>query len=119
MKWVYSFVLLFCLIFSGVSVFAADNTADGLEVRAWTIKSGSTLKSTLEDWSRISNERWSVIWEHPSDYRIQTSTVFHGSFEDVVGLLVTAVYRNAPELSVTLYRGNNVVHVTVSSNIHE
>lgn len=83
----------------------------GLGDDAWAIMAGSTLKSTLEGWSRMATPEWSVIWDNPTDYRIRASATFYGSFEDAVGRLVDAVHQSNPELRVTLYRGNQVIHV--------
>jgi hypothetical protein len=83
----------------------------GIQTDAWAVLAGSTLKSTLEGWGRISNTGWSVIWDNPTDYRIRASATFYGSFEDAVGRLVDAVHQSNPELTVTLYRGNKVIHV--------
>ncbi len=84
---------------------------EGLGSDAWAALAGSTLKSTLEGWARISEPEWSVIWDNPTDYRIRASATFYGSFEDTVGRLVDAIHQSNPELSVTLYRGNRVIHV--------
>lgn len=84
---------------------------DGLQTDAWAVLAGSTLKSTLEGWGRMADGEWSVIWDNPTDYRIRASATFYGSFEDSVGRLVDAIHQSNPELSVTLYRGNRVIHV--------
>jgi hypothetical protein len=83
----------------------------GLGDGAWAVLAGSTLKSTLEGWARITEPQWEVIWDNPTDYRIRASATFYGTFEDAVGRLVDAVHQSNPELSVTLYRGNKVIHV--------
>lgn len=83
----------------------------GIQTDAWAVLAGSTLKSTLEGWSAISEDNWSVIWDNPTDYRIRASATFYGSFEDAAGRLVDAIHQSNPELSVTLYRGNHVIYV--------
>ena len=97
------------------------NLADveGLQADAWAVMAGSTLKSTLEGWGRTSGEGWTVIWDNPVDYRIRASATFYGSFEDAVGRLTDAIHQSNPELSVTLYRGNSVIHVTAASITNE
>jgi hypothetical protein len=108
-------------IASAPSAAAGDgdmSSVQGIQTDAWAVLAGSTLKSTLEGWGSISNTGWSVIWDNPTDYRIRASATFYGSFEDAVGRLVDAVHQSNPELSVTLYRGNKVIHVdaiTISS----
>jgi len=110
-----------CAGFTASPVMAGDGNmanVQGLETDAWAALAGSTLKSTLEGWARIAEPEWSVIWDNPTDYRIRASATFYGSFEDTVGRLVDAVHQSNPELSVTLYRGNRVIHVdalTISS----
>lgn len=76
---------------------------------AWAVMAGSSLKETLEGWSRESS--WQIVWDNPVDYRLRASAVFYGSFEDAVGRLVDAIHQNNSALSVTLYRGNNIMHV--------
>ena len=85
-----------------------------IQSEIWTITAGSTLKATLEGWGRIPDQAWSVIWDHSSDYRFRTSATFYGPFEDVIGRLVDVIHSDHPELSVTLYRGNHVIHVAES-----
>lgn len=75
----------------------------------WAVMSGGSLKSTVEGWARVSG--WTVVWDNPVDYRIRASATFQGTFEEVVALLVDAIHQASPELTVTLYRGNRVLHV--------
>jgi len=75
----------------------------------WAVMSGASLKGTIEGWSRITG--WTVVWDNPLDYRIRSSATFHGGFEEAVALLVDAIHQNSPEMTVTLYRGNSVIHV--------
>lgn len=90
--------------------------ASGAQSDGWVVMPNTTLKSTLESWSQ--EEGWQVIWDNPVDYRIRASVVLYGGFEEAVGRLVDAVHQTNPSLSVTLYRGNKVIHVeerTISS----
>jgi len=82
-------------------------TAPAREV--WAVLSGGSLKATIEGWARISG--WTVVWDNPVDYRIRASATFHGGFEEAVARLVDAIHQGSPELTVTLYRGNRVLHV--------
>jgi hypothetical protein len=75
----------------------------------WAVLSGGSLKGTIEGWARISG--WTVVWDNPVDYRIRASATFHGGFEEAVARLVDAIHQGSPELTVTLYRGNRVLHV--------
>jgi hypothetical protein len=75
----------------------------------WAVMSGASLKSTIEGWARSSG--WTVIWDNPFDYRIRASATFHGGFEEAVARLIDAIHQNSPEMTVTLYRGNRVIHV--------
>ena len=75
----------------------------------WAVMSGASLKGTIEGWSRISG--WTVVWDNPLDYRIRASATFHGGFEEAVARLVDAIHQNSPDVTVTLYRGNRVLHV--------
>ena len=75
----------------------------------WAVLSGGSLKSTIEGWARVSG--WTVIWDNPVDYRVRASATFQGTFEEAVARLVDAIHQASPELTVTLYRGNRVLHV--------
>ena len=108
----YGIVLVIAMLSSPTALDAEPSLEPGhIQADPWNITAGATLKTTLEDWGRIANPSWSVIWEHSSDYRIRTSVTFYGSFEDVTGRLVDVIHDRHPELSVTLYRGNQVIHV--------
>ena len=81
----------------------------------WAVLSGGSLKATIEGWARISG--WTVVWDNPVDYRIRASTTFQGDFEEAVARLVDAIHQGSPELTVTLYRGNRVLHVEDAARI--
>lgn len=86
-----------------------------LQREVWAVLSGGSLKATIEGWARISG--WTVVWDNPVDYRIRASTTFHGDFEEAVARLVDAIHQGSPELTVTLYRGNRVLHVEDAARI--
>jgi type IV pili sensor histidine kinase/response regulator len=75
----------------------------------WAAMSGSDLKSTLDGWSRAAG--WTLVWDSPVNYRLRASAQFGGDFETAVSSLVNTIHRSSPEVLVTLYRGNRVVHV--------
>ena len=75
----------------------------------WAAMSGSDLKSTLDGWSRAAG--WTLVWDSPVNYRLRASAQFGGDFETAVASLVNTIHRSSPEVMVTLYRGNRVVHV--------
>ena len=83
---------------------------------SWSVPAGSSLRESLEGWSEAAG--WTVVWDSMTDYRIRVSATFSGSFENAVSELVFAVHLTNPELSVTLYRGNMVLHAesSVASN---
>jgi hypothetical protein len=87
--------------------------ADGAMSGGWAVMKDTTLKQTLETWSK--EHGWQVIWDNPVDYRIRASVILHGGFEEAVGRLVDSIHQSNPSLAVTLYRGNKVIHVTESS----
>ncbi|MFG6083439.1 toxin co-regulated pilus biosynthesis Q family protein [Paracoccus litorisediminis] len=75
----------------------------------WVIMAGSSLKSTLEGWSRVSG--WTLIWDSPVDYRVRASATFRGGFEKSASRLIDSIYVGNPELSATFHRGNKVLHI--------
>ena len=77
--------------------------------RGWAALSGGDLKSTLDGWSRAAG--WTLVWDSPVNYRLRASAQFGGDFETAVASLVNTIHRSSPEVLVTLYRGNRVVHV--------
>lgn len=103
----------------GPTQAAADATqvpGDRPELRAitqgpnrWAALSGSTLRGTLESWSNPAG--WTVIWDSELDYRLRASEVYTGSYVAAVRKLADSIHRTNPELQVTLYSGNKVLHV--------
>ncbi len=77
--------------------------------RGWAAMSGSDLKATLDGWSRAAG--WTLVWDSPVNYRLRASAQFAGDFETAVASLVDTIHRSNPEVLVTMYRGNRVVHV--------
>lgn len=75
----------------------------------FAVMAESSLRNTLEGWSRASG--WTLIWDKEADFRIRASAVFPGTFEEAVVSLVDSIHLDNPELSVVIYRGNRVVHV--------
>lgn len=77
--------------------------------RGWAAMSGGDLKGTLDGWSRAAG--WTLVWDSPVNYRLRASAQFAGDFETAVASLVDTIHRSNPEVLVTMYRGNRVVHV--------
>ncbi len=88
----------------GETLAPVIHTADG-----WAVMSGASLKATLEGWTRAAG--WTLIWDNAFDYRLRASAAFGGGFEEATGRLIDSIYQSNPEISVTLYRGNKVLHV--------
>ena len=106
--------LVFALLASNATAGPDNVPAEGAHVEVsqnevWAVLSGGSLKSTIEGWARVSG--WTVVWDNPVDYRIRASATFQGTFEEAVARLVDAIHQASPELTVTLYRGNRVLHV--------
>lgn len=76
---------------------------------AWAVIKGSSLKATLEGWSREAG--WDLIWDSSSDYQLGASAAFHEDFESAVAHLIDSIYIENPELTATLWRGNKVLHI--------
>lgn len=100
---------------SGLAIPAhADTGATGLAPQAsatdnWVVMAGSSLKDTLEGWSRVSG--WTLIWDSPVDYRMRASATFRGGFEQSASRLIDSIYNSNPELMATFHRGNRVLHI--------
>jgi hypothetical protein len=86
-----------------------------VQQEVWGVMSGAGLKGTIEGWARVAG--WTIVWDNPVDYRIRASATFHGGFEEAVARLVDAIHQGSPELTVTLYRGNRVLHVEDAARI--
>jgi len=81
----------------------------GQAAGAWAVLSGGDLRGTLEAWAEAAS--WTVVWDSPLNYRLRASARYDGQFEQAVGGLIDAIHLSNPELRVTLYRGNRVLHV--------
>jgi hypothetical protein len=94
----------------------SEGVADPIaQQEVWGVMSGASLKGTIEGWARVSG--WTIVWDNPVDYRIRASATFQGGFEEAVARLVDAIHQGSPELTVTLYRGNKVIHVEDAARI--
>lgn len=98
-----------------VSTTPSNGEAAAAQNETWAVLSGGSLKATIEGWSRVSG--WTVVWDNPVDYRIRASTTFQGGFEQAVAGLVDAIHQASPELTVTLYRGDRVLHVEDAARV--
>lgn len=98
---------------AGVSPALADAAGTNEPVpgtrNTWVIMAGSTLKSTLEGWTRVAG--WTLIWDSPVDYRSRASATFKGDFERSASALIDSIYVGNPELDAQFHRGNRVLHI--------
>lgn len=76
--------------------------------------SGSTLKDTLEAWAMADG--WTIVWDTETNYGLRASSTFNGTFVDAVKEIVDSIHVSNPELTVTVYTGNRVVHVQTLLN---
>lgn len=76
---------------------------------SWTVRAETTLQRTLEAWA--AREGWELIWDAKNDYRIRASADLGPDFLSAVRALADAVNMTSPDLTVTLYLGNRVIHV--------
>jgi len=82
----------------------------------WSVKAGSTLQTTLHAWA--VREGWELVWDAPQDYRIRASARLGPDFQSAVKALADAVNQTSPDLTVTLYLGNQVIHVLDANPIN-
>lgn len=76
---------------------------------SWTVRTDSTLRATLEAWA--AREGWDLVWDAKNDYRLRASADLGPDFLIAVRALADAVNMSSPDLTVTLYFGNRVIHV--------
>ena len=77
----------------------------------WVARSGTTLRKTIEEWSRIVD--WTVVWEPADlDYPNPATRTFEGSFEEVVKELFKPYEKAKRPLLVDGWRGNTVVIIS-------
>ena len=117
-------IFLNALVFASVVSAAAPMNSNAARAEAsspetrngpfhgWAVLEGSSLRLSLAGWSDAAG--WTLVWDSPADFRLGASATFSGSFEDAVGSLLNAIYPTAPEITATLYRGNNVLHIATS-----
>lgn len=82
--------------------------------RNWAALSGNTLKDTLEAWA--STDGWTVVWDTDTNYKLRASATFRGTFIEAITKIVDSIHVSNPELTVTVYTGNRVVHVQTLLN---
>ena len=61
-------------------------TASENQIKDWVVRSGSTLRETLDSWA--VKEGWSLIWKTSREYPIQASVIFTGRFVEVASALL-------------------------------
>ena len=110
------------LLLGGAMPAFADGPSDRPPVSVtqpapgWSVVSGSTLQSTLSAWA--AREGWVLVWDAPRDYRIRASARLGPDFQSAVRALADAVNMTSPDLTVTLYLGNRVIHVRDATPIN-
>lgn len=75
---------------------------------AWIVMADTSLRDTLNGWSEQAG--WTLIWDHPRDYRIRASARFSGSFEEAIVDLMDSIYSHHPDL-VAKTHPNKVVRI--------
>jgi hypothetical protein len=83
---------------------------------SWTVRTESTLRGTLEAWS--AREGWDLVWDAKNDYRMRASADLGSDFLKAIRVLADSVNMSSPDLTVTLYLGNRVIHVRDSLQPH-
>lgn len=84
--------------------------ANDQPAKAFMVTAGSTLRSTLNDWT--ASEGWQpVAWELNDDFVLGATAQFSGSMAEVIEELVGSI-QGAGDVRVEIYPGNRVVRVT-------
>lgn len=106
---VLQLMLLSCLTWAGAAMADAPSGRDLGGSGGWVVLAGDTLEGTLRDWT--AREGWTLVWESRKDYRFRASASLGPDFPSAVRDLADSVSQTSPDLTVTLYLGNRVVHV--------
>ncbi len=98
------------LLLQATPAFADDGSVRKIvSDQSWTVQADTTLQSTLRAWT--AREGWDLVWDAQNDYRIRASAHLGSDFLPAVRALADAVNMTSPDLTVTLYLGNRVIHV--------
>lgn len=105
------------LIAAGTAMLPTVATADAptasepatMRGDSWVILAGSSLKPTLEGWTRAAG--WTLVWDSPVDYRVRASASYKGSFVASAAALADSISRENPELGVEFFQGNRALHI--------
>jgi Toxin co-regulated pilus biosynthesis protein Q len=95
------------------SILATASLA-GDAMRVWSVRQNSSLRQTIEDWSRMAG--WNVPdWRANVDWRLNAGHAFSGEFEkagvDLFTHFVQRFEQSDPPLAVCFFRANKVVVV--------
>lgn len=97
------------LLLQATPAFADDGSARKIvSDQSWTVQADTTLQSTFRAWT--AREGWDLVWDAQNDYRIRASAHLGSDFIPAVRALADAVNMTSPDLTVTLYLGNRVIH---------
>jgi hypothetical protein len=100
-----------------LATFADTGSGRALEAdQSWTVRAETTLQTTLANWA--AREGWDLVWDAKNDYRIRASADLGTDFLSAVRALSDAVNMTSPDLTVTLYLGNRVIHVRDTTLTH-
>lgn len=81
--------------------------------QTWKVEQGEMLSQMLTGWAKRAG--WTVIWNSPSDYVVQTNVDIHATFPDAFGQVIAAFANANPPISADMYPANHVAVVKTAS----
>ena len=63
--------------------------------RIWEAKQGSSLKETLDSWSKQANVK--LLWMADSDYKLSNNVLISGTFNSAINVLFANAVNNPPQ----------------------
>ena len=95
---------------SASPVFAEPMTAK--PTGFYIVSANETLRTILARWAASSTDRWTLVWDAPSDYSVSADANYTGGLVDAVSQLFADLSSNGAPFGVEVYDGNHVIRVT-------
>ncbi|WP_332262278.1 TcpQ domain-containing protein [Paraburkholderia sp. SOS3] len=78
--------------------------------QTWRIEpSDRTVRAALTRWAQDAG--WQLVWEAPTDFSIDAAATVHGTFDEALQQVVSALAHSNAPVQAILYQGNKVLRI--------
>jgi hypothetical protein len=78
--------------------------------QTWRIEpSDRTVRAALTRWAQEAG--WQLVWEAPTDFSVDAAATVHGTFDEALQQVVSALAHSNAPVQAILYQGNKVLRI--------